>query len=365
MEKNKYPYHEAADLLPLTEEAVAALAADIKKNGLLCPVELLDGKVIDGRCRQLACKRAGVECDYVTVEPKDPIAYVLSLNLHRRHLSTSQRAMVAARASKMYADEAKERQRRKPKSVMAKWPEQNGTARDEVGAAAGVGGRTVGRALLVLKHGDEELVKAVDAGEITVAAAVKQLPDQSEPPTKKKKRPKTVSERALAVYDAIDSGEVLAKASLRFGFASKVTAGRAAKVVRSDDKDLIDAMDKEVLTVNAAYDLLPKPKEERLEAIGAAELKLAEKNGKHKSFSYADRKPEDLVIGLLGRTVTDWIGYGRNLRINKKTFPAKSDKLESTLRMCKSVRLAVNTYLDAIESELERCLQKTAEQKIT
>lgn len=166
----KYPSHPAAEIFPIEEETLSALAADIKKNGQHCPIELCDGQVIDGRRRLLACRQARIEPEFVEIKTDDPVAYVLSLNLHRRHLTPSQKSMVAARARGMYDEAAKERQKRKPAdSVVENLPPQK--ARDAAGKALGVSGKSVDFASRVLKQGTPELVKAVDEGRMAVSTA--------------------------------------------------------------------------------------------------------------------------------------------------------------------------------------------------
>lgn len=54
----KMDFHEAANIFPIDEEHIDELADDIRKNKQLVPIELLDGKVIDGRRRWLACLKA-------------------------------------------------------------------------------------------------------------------------------------------------------------------------------------------------------------------------------------------------------------------------------------------------------------------
>ncbi len=83
-----------------------SLADDIRANGLRESIKLWDvgGPVVDGRNRLAACKLAGVAPKFeAIVGESDPVAYVVSLNLHRRHLDTSQRANVAARIANLSA----------------------------------------------------------------------------------------------------------------------------------------------------------------------------------------------------------------------------------------------------------------------
>jgi len=74
-----------------TEEELRTLTDDIRQNGLLEPIVLLDGKILDGRNRYQACQELGIEPETVEYDGDDPLAFVLSKNLYRRQLTTSQR----------------------------------------------------------------------------------------------------------------------------------------------------------------------------------------------------------------------------------------------------------------------------------
>jgi hypothetical protein len=168
-------FHEAANMFPLDEEHLDELAADIKVNGQLIPIELLEGKILDGRRRFLACRKVKSVPQTIDVDVTDPVSYVLSMNLHRRQLSPSQCGLIAARVKKMYEKAAKERMKRKPAdSAMVNLPQQNqGTARDLAGKALGVSGKTVDYGTDVLNRGTPAMIAAVDADQIAISTAAR------------------------------------------------------------------------------------------------------------------------------------------------------------------------------------------------
>lgn len=191
------PIHPAACIFPEMDAAsLRELANDIKVNGQREPVVYWREQLLDGRNRIQACKIAGVEpesCELDGDNDFDPFAYVLSVNLHRRHLSESQRAMVAARMKKLLEPAAKERKvrgqkkggntagrgRAKPaeNSLGANSPASNGAtphrASDQAAATLNVGRKSVDAAAIVIANGSKELQQAVERGEVSVSKAAK------------------------------------------------------------------------------------------------------------------------------------------------------------------------------------------------
>ena len=106
-------YHPACLLFPRMSDAeLQELVDDIKANGLQNPVILHEGKVLDGRNRLTACKKAKVEPRFVEWDGDgSPLEWVISQNLVRRHLTASQRAVIANDLLPLYEKEAKDRQR--------------------------------------------------------------------------------------------------------------------------------------------------------------------------------------------------------------------------------------------------------------
>src|SRR5450432_3710039 len=90
-------FNKLADLFPLLEAGdQETLKQDIKENGQVEPIVLYQGEILDGRNRYRACQALDIEPKTEEYTGSDPLKYVLSKNLHRRHLTTGQRAIIAA-----------------------------------------------------------------------------------------------------------------------------------------------------------------------------------------------------------------------------------------------------------------------------
>ena len=88
-------FHPLAEMFPLMQGAAFDdLVADIRANGLIEPIILHEDKILDGRNRERACRAAGVEPTYRPFMGDDPLAYVISANLHRRHLTPEQKLKI-------------------------------------------------------------------------------------------------------------------------------------------------------------------------------------------------------------------------------------------------------------------------------
>lgn len=146
-----------------------SLVESIKQVGLLDPIKLFERKILDGRSRYAACLAADIEPRFQEVEPEDPIAYVAALNLSRRHLTASEKAMHGARIAAAYEDDAIKRESNGGLASR----EAKGRAAEKAAKLVDVSRASVNRAQAVIRDGATELVKAVDEKIVTVGDASK------------------------------------------------------------------------------------------------------------------------------------------------------------------------------------------------
>ena len=150
-----YEFHELCCIFPrCSDEELQLLVSDIRENGLQTPITRYEGKILDGRNRYLACQMLNIEPEYVEFDGKDPLPFVVSRNLCRRHLSESQRAMVAA-------------------AIIELQRKDNGRSDVTITEAAqqlNVSERSVSHAVKVIQEGTEQDVRDVMSGERKVRA---------------------------------------------------------------------------------------------------------------------------------------------------------------------------------------------------
>ena len=146
-----YEIHELAYYFPTTgQEHYEDIKASIAANGQRNPIGVWRGAVIDGKTRYKICQELGIEPKvHFLDDDDDPLVYVVEQNALRRHMTTSQRAMTAARIS-----------------MDSKWggnrnsPDNDPVYTIEKAAAAfGVSDRHVKDARKVIEFGDIELIE--------------------------------------------------------------------------------------------------------------------------------------------------------------------------------------------------------------
>lgn len=138
----------------------AALRDDIQKNGQREPIWVWNDQIIDGRHRAQACEELGIEPASRQYDGDEStlVAFVVSLNLHRRHLDESQRSMVFARLATLPKGANQHTQICAPSQA-------------QLAEMLNIGVRTGQHGKQVLDHGAPELVQAVESGRVSVSAA--------------------------------------------------------------------------------------------------------------------------------------------------------------------------------------------------
>ena len=88
VDEKEYEFHPLSECFPLLiGPEFEEFSSDIAVNGQRETVKLYQGKILDGRNRYLSCKKHKMPCRYELVEEiVDPTDYVISMNVHRRHL---------------------------------------------------------------------------------------------------------------------------------------------------------------------------------------------------------------------------------------------------------------------------------------
>jgi len=167
--------HRLARYFPILEgEEFALLVKDIEEHGQLEPIVMVQGEILDGVNRYRACEQLGIDSIVEEYRGADPLSYVISLNIRRRHMDTSQRAMLATEMlpefEKSIAEGKEERKDSSGQFTPLRSKDRSGydrekeSARGKAAKEFGVSGPTIQRAKRI-KEAAPEKVDAIIRGE--------------------------------------------------------------------------------------------------------------------------------------------------------------------------------------------------------
>lgn len=203
-----YLIHPACAAFPdVGAEEIDALSMDIGRVGLLLPIMICRGQIIDGKNRLAACEIVGVEPIYKeftlegSTEPteKQIWQYACSMNSRRRHLTTGQRALIAAQMV----------------STFNGFNQHTDTSREgittpsEAADSLRISKDSVSHAKSVIAKGSPKLIEAVRSGEVSLNDAFEVL---DEPKAMQSKAVQAKQEgRVKSVVDAVERNRALEK----------------------------------------------------------------------------------------------------------------------------------------------------------
>lgn len=174
-----FPLHPMAEAFrPWDKDEAKTAEASMETIGQLDPVIVYAGHVIDGANRQRLLVKAGMPIRWVDVTDDldrkgiDPSQYVIAKNVSRRHLTSSERAVVVAKLlSGGDPSKINKRKRGRPAKGAAKQPDV--ITSDDVARVANVSEFDARAAVTVVASGRDDLISSAEQGEVHVRQAAR------------------------------------------------------------------------------------------------------------------------------------------------------------------------------------------------
>lgn len=183
----KMQLHPLCTLFPrLSGNEYECLKLDIKTNGLQTPITTYQGMILDGGNRYQACIDSGIEPLFVEFNGDGIGTFVLTANLHRRHLSPAQSAAIVASVQdwgKSHSVGGKGHNQYGKKEQSA----TNSTLLDTTKTRSNQSGASVAtqRKADAVAKADPELAGKVARGEVSLNDATREVAPQLAPKKKK------------------------------------------------------------------------------------------------------------------------------------------------------------------------------------
>lgn len=175
MKDEGYQPHPLSHIIPeMSPEEFEELKKDIQANGLQNPIVLYQKQILDGRHRYKACKELDITPSFVEYKGIDPLSYVISLNVKRRHITSSQKAAIAVDLLPYLEKEAKKRQGARTDITQNVAGSVSGESREQAARLIGTNRQYVSDAKRIKKH-SQELFEQIRIGKISIVEAVERI----------------------------------------------------------------------------------------------------------------------------------------------------------------------------------------------
>ncbi len=266
-----------------------SLKESILEVGVLNPIALYEGMVIDGWHRYKAAKELEMDCPSVELDDVNPRDFVFAQNKSRRHITSAQLALATAA---VYAWMPAHRPiKSAPGAELPK------TSKD-LAAIAGTGTRSIEQAKTVQAKGAEEVVEAVKSGKVGLrkASAIAQLPKDEQAAALQKpmaKPAKVASEEVYSKQDELED-KLIESTNINLELISEIDELKAQLAVKylegteeqkAEAKTIIDGLRKEVKqlhieleAITISRDTFQRTNSEMLRTLKSYERKLKQQN---------------------------------------------------------------------------------------
>ena len=175
----------------MTDSDFQLLKDSINNTGVLNPITIFEGMVIDGWHRYQAANETGMDCPAIELGDVDPQDFVMAQNKTRRHITLAQLALATAQ---VYQWRAEGRIQLGTECPVAKTTAQ-------MADIAGIGERSIKQAKAIATNAAPEIFEAINRGEVGLpkAAAISKLPKSEQAAAIVKPLPKPIAKPAPVV----------------------------------------------------------------------------------------------------------------------------------------------------------------------
>jgi transposase len=166
MSNTAYEIHPIAKCYPkITGKEFTELKRSIRAQGLLNPITLYEGQILDGGNRYRACVEENVTPHFRDLpEGINAIEYAIAQNESRRHLTIEQRAFIGAKLARLRPGGDR-------RSEAFNAASADGITTESVAKKLRISSKSIERARKIQKEGAPELAEAAEKGDLALAQA--------------------------------------------------------------------------------------------------------------------------------------------------------------------------------------------------